>query len=137
MAGIVEILGRRRIDQREVVAHQPGDRDARRLAEADPLRNVEGDRLTHLAVVSLLTLAEVVQDRGRHEQVGSLDVIKHRRQLHAGLHEVPVDGEAMHRRLRPQVAHPLPLRKHRLDDAVLVEALPDVDQRRSRCRAAG
>ena len=41
---------------------------------------------------------------------------------------MPVDGESVHRRLRREVAHPLPLREQGIHDAVLVQTLPDVDE---------
>ena len=89
---------------------------------------VAGDRLTGDAVLGELALADVVQQRGDHQHVGAGHPADQRRRLDAGLHEVPVHGEAVHDRGVRQQPHPLPLREDPLEGAGLVEGLPDAEQ---------
>ena len=79
--------------------------------EAHPGRDGPGDRLAGHAVLGQAALADVVEQRGDQQHVGSRDVPDQRRGLDAGLDDVPVDGEAVDRRGVREQPDPLPLRQ--------------------------
>ena len=66
------------------------------VVEAHPLGRGGGERLPGDAVVGALGLAEVVQQRGHHQHVRPGDPPDQAGRLGAGLHQVPVNGEAVH-----------------------------------------
>ena len=73
-------------------------------------------------------LADVVQERGEQEQVGAVDAAHQAAGEHHGLDEVPVHGVAVHGTALRARADGRPLGEPAVDDAGLVEALPDPDQ---------
>ena len=76
--------------------------------EAHPGRDRAGDRLARDAVLGQAALADVVQQRGDHQDVGTGHVADQRRGLDAGLDDVPVDGEAVDRARRAGAAGSAP-----------------------------
>ena len=79
-----------------MVPHQPDDDDRLVLVEPqvadDPRRDLGAD----LAVPATPGLADVVEQCGDEEQVRPLHPASERTRVRRRLHEVPVDGEAMH-----------------------------------------
>ena len=88
-----------------------------------------GDELdADLGVVAGVALADVVQERAEHQQVGPVGAGDERGRVGAGLHQVPVDGEAVVGVALRLAAHRLPLREHVHPEAHLVERLDDGDR---------
>ena len=92
-------------------------------AGADGADQLDAD----LGVVARVALADVVQQRTEHEQVGPIGAGDERRRVGARLHEVPVDGEAVVGVALRLAAHGLPLRQHVHPQAHLVERLDHRD----------
>ena len=51
-----------------------------------------------LGVIPRVALADVVQQRAHHQQVGTIDAVDQRRGVHRGLPQVPIDGVTCDRR---------------------------------------
>ena len=79
-------------------------------------------------VVAVDRLAEVMQQCSDQQQVRTPYVAHHLRRLDTGLQQVPVDGEAVDRRLRRPEPHRVPLGQDPRDVAGLVQRLPDLKQ---------
>ena len=89
--------------------------------------DVAGDHLAGLAVVAGPALADVVQQGGGQQQVGPVHPAGEPGGLHGGLHQVAVDGEAVHGvALRP-AAHPLPVGHQPGDQPLGLQGLPHRD----------
>ena len=75
-----------------------------------------------------VALAEIVEQRGEHEEVGAAHPVGERGGVGRGLPEVPIDGEAVVGvALRP-AAHRRPLGQEAHEEAALVERLEHVDR---------
>ena len=98
------------------------------LGESQPTSDLGSDHSAGDAVVALDALTEVVQQCGDQQQVRSAYVADHLRGLDTGLQQVPVDSEAVDRRLRRPEPHGVPLRQDPRDVAGLVQRLPHLQQ---------
>ena len=125
---VVQVPPGRDLGEQQVVADRGGDQLRVGLAEADPLAHVAGDHLAGDAVVAGPALADVVQQRGEQQQVGPRHVAGVGGGVGRALDEVPVHGETVQRVALRAVAHPLPVRDQRGEQALLVERLPDGDR---------
>ena len=99
--------------------------------QADPGGDLGGDRGADDAVVAGQALADVVQERADQQQVGPVHLAGVGGRLVGGLDQVPVQGEAVHRVVLRQAAHPGPLRQPGVDQAVPVAGLPGGQQARA------
>ena len=130
-------------------ASWPSRRAAGASGRASPTRSTDrsskpirvatrsGDRLAGHAVLGQLALADVVQQRRDHQDVGTADVADQRRRLDAGLDEVPVDGEPVDDRGVRQQPDALPLGQHPVERRRSPRACPRPHAARVRRRAAG
>ena len=80
-----------------------------------------------LGVVARIALADVVEQRAEHEQIGSVGARHERRGVGARLHQVPVDREAVVGVALGLAADRLPLGEHLHPQAHLVERLDHRD----------
>ena len=95
------------------------------VVETHPGRDLAGQRLAGHAVLGQPALADVVQQRGDEQDVGPRDLADQRGRLHAGLDDVPVDGEPVDRRGVRQQPDPFPLGQHGVQRSGLLQRLPD------------
>ena len=92
--------------------------------QPDPGRHRLGQRHADGAVVTGKPLADVVQQGAEQQQVGAVHLAGVPAGLVGGLHEVPVEGVAVHRVVLGQAAQPGPLGQPAVDQPVPVAGLP-------------
>ena len=110
--GVLEVAGGGDLGEQQVPADQPRRPGDLAGVEPHPGRRLGRERLARDGVVDQLALADVVQQRGGHQHVGPGHPADQPGGLDAGLHQVPVDGEAVHHRGVRQQPDPLPLGQH-------------------------
>ena len=108
----------------------PSARASSTSSAARPRRGPIGrtSSMPAVGVVARVALAEVVEQRAEHEQVGPLDPVGERGGVGRRLPQVPVDGEAVVGVALRAAAHRRPLRQQAHEDAALVERLEHVDR---------
>jgi hypothetical protein len=115
-----------------VPAYQQADQSDRVVVEAHPGSDPARERLARHAVLGQPALADVVQQAGDQQHVGPADTADQPGGLHAGLHDVPVDGEAVDRRRVREQPDPFPLGQDRVQGTRLLQRLPHRQQPGSR-----
>ena len=117
------------LDEGEVLPDQSHDGGAVGVGDTHPPEHRVGELGPgHGVVLRARHLADVVEHRREHEQVGPGDVADHAARRDDGLDEVAVDGVPVHGVALRAAAHRLPLRDPPLDDAGEVEPLPHGDE---------
>ena len=123
--GIVEVAPNRDLGQQQVVLDELGEHIDIRGRKAEARAETARELDTDLDVIAGVALAEIVQQRTQHEQVGAVDALRERRRIGNGLEQVPVDGEPVVRvALRPRT-HRRPLRKDAHPQTAVIECFDD------------
>ena len=136
--GVGDLADRRRVGQvaahgdvgqQQVVLHEPHEDRRRRSAGARAAGRSRATSAIPLArVIAGVALAEVVEQRPEHEEVGPIDAAGEGGGVGGRLPQVPVDGEAVVGvALRP-AAHGAHSGQQAHEDAPLVERLEHVDR---------
>ncbi len=113
----------RQLGQGQMMADQPLDQSDVRLVQAHRLRHPSGDGGADLGVVHAGAghLADVVQQAGQQQEVGSLDLGQVLSHLGGALHRMPVDRVPVDRIVLRLGADPAPVRDPPHDAAGEVE----------------
>ena len=90
-----EIASHGDVGQQQVVLDHRDQHVGVGEADAEPVTEAADDLHAGLGVVALVALADVVEQRAEHEQVGSGDAVDELGGVGRRLPEVPVDGEAV------------------------------------------
>ena len=119
-------------DKQEMVRDQLREHVDVGIVEADARSEAARDLDADARVIAFGALAEVVQQRAHHQEIGTVDPCRVARRVRGRLEEMPVDGEAVVRVvLRPR-AHRFPLGQDPRPDAAVVERLDHGDRGRAR-----
>ncbi len=124
-----EVAPGRDVGQQQVVADHLGELGDVVGVVAHALADAGDDLDADVDVVARVALADVVQQRAHHEQVGAVDPVDEGRGVGRRLAQVTVDGEAVVGVALRLAAHRLPLRQDAHPQAPLVERLDHVDGR--------
>ena len=122
-----QIAARGDIGQQQVMAHQRGQHLG--VLGRQPHARPDGlhQRNADLGVVAGVALADVVEQRAEHQQVGAVHSVGHLRCLGDCFPRVPIDGVAVvHVPLRPS-AHRRPLGQQPHDEPGVIERFPHRD----------
>ena len=116
------------VGQQQVVLHEPHQHVDVAGRETEARTDLADERHPRRGVIAGIALAEIVEQRPEHEEVGAVDAAGEGGGVGGRLPQVPVDGEAVVGvALRP-AAHGIPLRQQPHEDAPLVERLEHVDR---------